>query len=244
MLTDALRTGRSARLFSGTGAAYERRMSATLLFDLDGTIVETDHLHFEAFRSVFMPHGVDIDWTGYTTRVIGRSNPTIAAEFLPHVPEAEHAGIMDAKEAAYRDQIQALEAASGLLDLLDWADSHAIPCAVVTNAPRANADKVLDVLRIRRRFRVLVIGPELREAKPHPLPYLTALEALGGDPARSVGFEDSPSGVRAAAAAGLGVVGLTTSLDDTALRAAGAAITGADFPDRSVIRYIHERMGV
>ena len=218
-------------------------MTATLLFDLDGTIVETDHLHFEAMRSVFTPHGVEIDWATYKARVIGRNNPAIAADLLPHIPVARHAAIMDEKEAAYRDRIEQIEAASGLTALLDWADANSIPCAVVTNAPRANADVVLQALQIRHRFKVVVIGPELREAKPHPLPYLTALEALGGNASRSVGFEDSPSGARAAAAAGLGVVGLTTSLDDAALRDAGATITGADFTDPAVIAYIRERTG-
>lgn len=216
-------------------------MSACLLFDLDGTIVETDHIHFEAFKSVFTPYGVDIDWDSYVARVLGRNNPAIAADFLPHVPVAEHAGIMEAKEAAYRDRIRAIEAASGLLDLLDWADAQAVPCGVVTNAPRANADVVLDALEIRHRFKVLVIGPELWEAKPHPMPYLTALDALGGRATNSVGFEDSPSGARSAAAAGLGVVGLTTSLDDATLRAAGAALTVADFTDPDVIRFVRER---
>ncbi len=98
-------------------------------------------------------------------------------------------------------------------------------------------------MQLRDRFKLLVIGPELREAKPHPLPYLTALKALGGDPERSVGFEDLLSGVRSAAAAALGVVGLTTSLDATALRNAGAMVTGADFTDPAVIRFIRTRTG-
>lgn len=219
-------------------------MIPCLLFDLDGTIVETDHLHFEAFKSVFTPHGVDIDWDGYVARVLGRNNPAIAAEFLPHVPVAGHAAIMDAKEAAYRERVRELEAASGLLDLLAWADAHNVPCAVVTNAPRANADIVLEVLGIRNRFKVLVIGPELREAKPHPLPYLTALDALGGDPARSVAFEDSRSGIRSAVDAGLGVVGMTTSLDAKALVAAGATVAGHDFRDPGVIEFVKQRTGI
>ena len=218
-------------------------MTATLLFDLDGTLVETDHIHFKAIRSVFMPHGVDIDWDTYKARVIGRNNPAIAADFLPSLDLEAHVAVMDAKEKAYRSQIDKLEAASGLTALLDWADAEGIPCGVVTNAPRANADVVLDGLGLRHRFKVLVIGPELREAKPHPLPYLTALEALGGDAARSVGFEDSPSGARAAVAAGLGVVGLLTSMDAAALQDAGTVITGPDFNDPAIIAYVRERTG-
>lgn len=219
-------------------------MTASLLFDLDGTIVETDHLHFEAFKSVFTPHGIDIDWEGYKARVMGKSNATIAADFLPHIPVADRPAITDAKEAAYRDRITTLEAMSGLLDLLDWADVNRISCGVVTNAPRANADLILKVLGIRHRFRVVIIGPELREAKPHPLPYLTALEALGGAAERSLGFEDSPSGAHSAAAAGLGVVGILSSLDDQTLRAAGAVVTGRDFTDPGVIGFIRQRTGL
>jgi HAD superfamily hydrolase (TIGR01509 family) len=219
-------------------------MTATLLFDLDGTIVETDALHFQAFTSVFTPLGITIDWDEYKKRVLGRNNADIATDFLPHLPAAEHAGIMDAKEAAYRALIRSLESASGLLDLLAWADTQAVPCGVVTNAPRANADTVLAALDIRHRFKVVVIAPELREAKPPPLPYLTALEALGGEASRSVAFEDSASGVRAAVAAGLGTVGLTSSLDAAALQDAGAHVTGRDFTDPAIIRFIRERTGL
>jgi HAD superfamily hydrolase (TIGR01509 family) len=218
-------------------------MTASLLFDLDGTIVETDPLHLKAFNSVFTPYGVTVDWETYKARIIGRNNPEIAAEFLPGVPQTEHAAIMASKETAYREQISSLEAASGLLALLDWADGNGIPCGVVTNAPRVNADAVLDLLALRHRFKVLVIGPELRDAKPHPLPYLTALDALGGEAERSVAFEDSITGITSAAAAGLGVVGITTSFDAARLQAAGAHVTAADFRPEAVMGFIRQRTG-
>ena len=218
-------------------------MIASLLFDLDGTIVETDHLHFDAFKSVFTPYGVEVDWGIYTSRVMGKNNPDIAADFLPHVPSTEHAAIMDRKEAAYRERLHAIEEAAGLLTLLDWADREGVPCAVVTNAPRLNADALLAMLDLRHRFKVLVIGPELQQAKPHPLPYLTALDALGADAARSVGFEDSRSGIAAAASAGLGVVGVTSSLEAGVLTAAGAHIAGRDFTDPSIIDFVRQRTG-
>ena len=218
-------------------------MTATLLFDLDGTLTETDHLHFEAFRTTFLRQGVDVDWETYKARVIGRANQAIAADFLPHVDVDRHAGIMDAKEAAYRDMIDTLAPAPGLIDLLDWADAAGVPCGVVTNAPRANAELVLDALGLAARFKVLVIGPELSDAKPHPLPYLKGLEALGGDAARSVGFEDSPSGATAAAAAGLAVVGLLTSVTAADLVGVGAGIVAQNFADPAVIAFVRQRTG-
>ncbi|MDX7950029.1 HAD family phosphatase [Lichenihabitans sp. Uapishka_5] len=218
-------------------------MTATLLFDLDGTIAETDHLHFEAFQSIFTPHGVAVDWDVYTSRIIGRNNPDIAAEFVPGLPEADRLILMDRKEAAYRERLHAVEAASGLLGLLDWADAEAVPCAVVTNAPRANADAVLAMLDIRHRFKLVVIGPELPQAKPHPLPYLTALDAMGGDAARSVGFEDSRTGIASAAGAGLGVVGIASTFDPEALRQAGAHVAGRDFTDPAILDFVRRRTG-
>ncbi|MBB3949926.1 HAD family hydrolase [Aureimonas jatrophae] len=219
-------------------------MTATLLFDMDGTIVETDHLHFEAMRSVFLPHGIDLDWETYRTRIIGVANVATAASFLPDLSPAAGAAVLDAKEAAYRALVQDLEAASGLLALLDWADRAGIRCAVVTNAPRANAELVLRALRLEDRFACLVIGDELANAKPHPLPYLTAIEALGGDPARSVAFEDSAAGARSAHAAGVGVVGLLTSVEPATLQAAGARVLARDFNDPELLAYVRERTGV
>ncbi len=180
-------------------------MTPILLFDMDGTLVDTEHLHFEAFRTVLAPHGVDLSWADYRRFIMGHPNHAIAAHFLPHVPQHRHAGLMDDKEARYRALVTDVTPSAGLLDLLDWADAEAIPYAVVTNAPRANADLVLEALEHPRpRFKAVVAGDEVAHPKPHPMPYLTAAAAMvGGDPRRAVAFEDSGSGVASAVAAGL-----------------------------------------
>jgi len=127
--------------------------------------------------------------------------------------------------------------------LLDFADLRGLKRAVVTNAPRANAEKVLAALGIGERLPILVIGGELARSKPDPLPYLTALEHTGALASRSVAFEDSLSGVRSAAAAGLAVVGVTTTLDSRTLTDAGAVLTVSDFTDRRIFRLIEARIG-
>lgn len=218
-------------------------MTATLLFDLDGTLTETDHLHFQAFNAMFAPHGVAVDWDTYRRRIIGRLNAEIAVEFLPHVPTERHAALMDGKEEAYRDLVTTLQPAPGLLALLAWAHETGLRCGVVTNAPRLNADLVLQTLGLASRFEVLVIGPELSDAKPHPLPYLQALELLGGDAARSVAFEDSPSGATSAVAAGLAVVGLLTSVEADQLTGVGVQLTARTFADPAVLAFVKRRTG-
>jgi HAD superfamily hydrolase (TIGR01509 family) len=219
-------------------------MTPSFLFDLDGTLVDTDQAHFSAFGEVFAPYGVTVDWDLYRAKIMGAHNQAITTEFLGHVPASEHAAIMDRKEALYRDRVDVLEALPGLSALLRFAEAAGIPCAVVTNAPRLNADLVLSALKLADRFATVVIGGELPSTKPHPLPYLEGLRRLGADASASIAFEDSRSGVTSARAAGLAVVGMTTSLDAATLHALGASIAVKDFTDPAVMELVRSRCKV
>jgi HAD superfamily hydrolase (TIGR01509 family) len=149
--------------------------------------------------------------------------------------------LSDAKETAFRSLVRDLTPTAGLPDLLTWAESLALPTAVVTNAPRDNAVLMLRGLGLANRFPVLVIGDELARGKPDPLPYLTAMQRLGTDPSHSLAFEDSLSGVRAAAAAGIETIGLMTALSEDALRGAGAAAVVRDFTDAALLEAMRRR---
>jgi len=103
---------------------------------------------------------------------------------------------------------------------------------------------VLSALGLDARLPIVVVGSELARAKPDPLPYIQALQRTGARASNSVAFEDSPSGIRAAAAAGLAVVGLATTLGRPALMAAGASIAANDFTDPLIFELIEARAGV
>jgi len=217
-------------------------MTSALLFDLDGTLVDTDHVHLAAFQSAFAPYGVALDRARYNADILGASNELIGRQFLPHLSLEERARILDAKEAAYRAGVGAVDATLGLVELLDYSDARGVARAVVTNAPRANADLILAALGLRERLPLVICGPELSRGKPDPLPYLTGLERTGAVARNSVAFEDSLSGVRAAVAAGIAVIGLTTSLSEARLMAAGAAFAVDDFRDDRVYQLIERRI--
>jgi beta-phosphoglucomutase len=216
----------------------------SLLFDLDGTLVDTDRIHFKAFNLMLEPFGRSVTLQEYKTGIMGFPNSTIMPRVLPGVPAPEQDRQAARKEEIFRELADELEPIDGLLDLLDWAAGHGCPVGVVTNAPRANAEMVLRALKLDGRFGAVVIADDLPQQKPHPLPYLTGLDRLGSSAERTVAFEDSRSGVMAASAAGLPVVGLRTSLDDATLVAAGAAMTAADFADPAVRALISERTGL
>ena len=217
-------------------------MTAALLFDLDGTLVDSDAAHLRAFQRVFATHGVAVDKQSYFRRIHGSDNSAIGRDFLPHLSEAEQAEALAAKEARYREDLGAIEPIAGIDALLDFAAARGLRSAVVTNAPRANVAAVLGALGLAARLPLWVIGVELARAKPDPLPYQTALTRLGAEADRSIAFEDSLSGLGAAKGAGLAVVGLTTTLAADRLLAAGAQIAVADFSDPRILPLIETRM--
>lgn len=221
-------------------------MPFTLLFDLDGTLVDTDPLHFQAFLALLEENGEPpIDLALYNTRIMGFGHAEIFSMLFPARAREGHKALADRKEALFRRLLRdvALDPRPGLFELLDWARERGYPCGVVTNAPRENAALMLAALRAGDRFDTIVFGEELPHGKPHPLPYLTALERLSGDARAAVAFEDSLSGVRSASGARLYTVGVRSSLPAESLHGAGAARTIADFRDPGLWAELHARAG-
>lgn len=216
---------------------------AALLFDIDGTLADTDPLHLEAFNRAFAPYGQVFDKARFARELQGLANVDIAANILPGLSPAEGMAVLDQKEALFRELAATeIHAVPGLFALLDLADAADIPMAAVTNAPRANAELILRGLGITHRFQALVIGAELAHGKPHPLPYLEGLRLLGADAAVSVAFEDSRTGIASATAAGLATVGMRTSLEDAPLRDAGAILSADGYDDAEVLGLIAARL--
>lgn len=220
------------------------KAGAALLFDIDGTLVDTDRLHLQAFNQVFAPFGHSFDAARFKAELQGFSMVSIMERFLSAEPPARQREIMDEKEATFRALAQAgLEPLPGLIDLLDRAAEARLPIAAVTNAPRPNADLLLRALGIRNRFHAVILGDELPYGKPHPMPYLEGLRALGARADLSVAFEDSASGVTSANAAGIATIGIRTSLTDQELRAAGASSTAADYRDPALLDFVSSIVG-
>jgi HAD superfamily hydrolase (TIGR01509 family) len=216
-------------------------VKSALLFDLDGTLVDSDAEHLRAFQRVFAAHGIRLEKPEYDARIHGAENAAIGRSFLPHMTPAEQAATLSAKEASYREHLTGLEPTAGVGALLDYAEANGLGCAVVTSAPRASADKALGAIGLDARLPLRVVGGDVERAKPDPLPYLTALRRLGADAAHSLAFEDSLSGLSAALGAGLCVVGLTTTLDAATLVGAGAEFAVADFTDPRIFALIERR---
>ena len=217
-------------------------MLKALIFDMDGTLVHSDPVHLDAFVEVLGPEGITISDELYRSSIIGRTNEAIFASLLPHLGPEEHVAYADQKEATFRRMATELKPLDGLLDLFDWAERRGIKIALVTNAPVLNATHMLDVLGITDRFSVKITIDQVERGKPDPLPYLTALERLGLKPEEAVAFEDSPSGMRAAKAAGLFSFGVLTGLSAEEMREIGADATIETFHDAALWDVLERRI--
>lgn len=213
-----------------------------LLFDLDGTLATTEHLHRAAFDKLLADHGRMLDPATFATHVRGRSGRDITRFLFPDCDELERSRLMERKECAFRE----LAATRGLLPtpgvhaLLEWARARGVATGLVTNAPRANAEMVIELLGIASAFDVLVSACELARGKPHPDPYVAALDALSLDAASALAVEDSPVGIASARAANLDVIGIAgETCDATPIR--GVAIVVSDMSDPRLIAFLAGR---
>ena len=156
------------------------RSGRALLFDIDGTLADTDALHVRAFNQIFGPRGHAFDRQRASKELMGFTNASISERFLPGESPERQAAIMAQKEETFRKLASGnIQPLAGLMTLLARADATGVPMVAVTNAPRLNAEMMLSGLGIMDRFKALIIGDELPHGKPHPMPYLEGLRALG-----------------------------------------------------------------
>ncbi|MCW2797351.1 HAD family phosphatase [Nocardioides sp.] len=194
---------------------------AALLLDLDGTLVDSEPIHRAAYRAFFAGRGWDTpDLALFTGR---RAEDVFAVEPGPwrgHDPEALAAAIMELVHHGVDP-----EPVDGAAELFRAADRCGVPVAVVTSAgPRWVARAVGGALDLLHQVEVVVTAEDVVEGKPDPAGYRLACKRLGVAPEDSLAVEDSPAGVRAAVAAGVGfVVALSTTHAAAELTEAGAS---------------------
>lgn len=223
--------------------AKTEAMGRALLFDIDGTLADTDPLHLKAFNQVLGPYGHAFDHARFSRELQGFANVSIGERFLPDEAPERRALILDEKEEVFRTLVAGqIEPLPGLMALLDRANAAGIPMVAVTNAPRLNAELLLSGLGITHRFEALVIGAELPHGKPHPLPYQEGLRFVGASAQASVAFEDSRTGVQSATAAGIPTIGVRTSLSHADLVAAGAIASASAFDDPELLAFLASAM--
>lgn len=202
---------------------------AALFYDLDGTLANTDPMHYRAWWEMLQDFDIEVDEAFYKTRISGRLNPAIVADLLPQLSPSDAVQFIEQKEARFRELAPQLSRMAGLSEVLDWASNQRLKQAVVTNAPPENTHHMLKALNLDTTFDHVVLAEVLGIGKPDPAPYQHALQQFGLTPDRVIAFEDSPSGIRAAGGAGIPTIGIASTQDPAVLYAVGASLVVPDF---------------
>lgn len=188
-----------------------------IIFDFDGVIVDSEPLHEAALLQCARERGMSFTHDQYMTKLIGladRDCLPVLYELNGRSPTAdEHASYFAQKKRLVHEMIERGEAKGfpGTVALIREA-SGSIPLAICSGAIRPEIETVLKSLEIAQHFRTIVSADEVRHSKPNPEGYLKAAEALNEKPAKCVAIEDTPTGCRAALAAGLNAIAVGHSL--------------------------------
>ncbi len=183
-----------------------------MIFDLDGVLIHSMPLHTTAWEQYLAGLGVHV--AQMERRMHGRRNSELVRDLLGnHLADDvvfEHGA---AKERLFREMLLAAELnAYRVPGIAEFLERHRdIQKAVGSNAEPANIDFVLDRFGLRQFFPVTIDGSQVSRPKPFPDIYLKAAEKLQTAPANCIVFEDSPTGVEAALAAGMRTVGVETT---------------------------------
>ena len=216
-------------------------MPKALLFDLDGTLADTNSVHRSTWAEFLKPYGYDVTWDFYRENISGRLGPEAAADLLPDLSPEEARAMSEAKDAEFRERAGDLEPLPGLLGFIAKGRERGMSNALVTNAPRENVLAVLRALGLLSAFEPVILPDEVGAGKPDPAPYRAALEALGVSADEAVAFEDSPSGIAASIAAGIPTVGIASTQRAEDLADLGVELVARDFTDPKLEAFIEER---
>lgn len=215
-------------------------MLRSVIFDLDGTLVNLESLHYKAHAHTLLQYGVTLTLALHRAYVAGRSNRAMLSHFFDDWDDEQIQQYGSEKEAYYRSLVGEVEPTLGVRAVLDWAVEQELVIALVTNATRENVDFLLQRLNLFDYFSLVILGEELARTKPDPLPYKVALHKLNCAADEAIVFEDSEAGIQASRAAGIFTVGITTSLAADTVLSHGADLAVADFQDSRIWSYLYE----
>lgn len=190
-------------------------MLQAIVFDFDGVIVDSEPIHYAAFKAVFEPLGAQFDYGVYLERYAGFDDreglAAILSDYNVGVDAAHMETLIESKAKALTDivadGVKPMPGAAGLIR--DCAACW--PLAVCSGALRRDIDLMLPAIDegLADCFRLYITAEDVARSKPDPASYRLAAERLGVDAAACLAIEDTAAGIASAAGAGLKTLAVT-----------------------------------
>ena len=179
---------------------------------MDGTLIDNTPYHFKSWQALFKKYGKgELSKQTYYTQISGVPIMDTMRGLFPGQDEAGLKALLNEKEGLYRKLYAPyLQPVNGLENFLIELKNAGVKMAMATSATVEDINFILDKVPIRNDFDEIVNSTMVSKPKPNPQIFLKAAEKLNREPANCVVFEDSLAGIKAANAAGMKVVGITT----------------------------------
>jgi beta-phosphoglucomutase family hydrolase len=179
-----------------------------LVFDVDGTLADTMHHHYEAWREVVSRYGVVLTEELFV-ELAGQPSPAVARVIAERYGlELDPEQVATAKEAAYIQHVDSIEPIEPVAALARQGHGR-LPMGLATGERRAISERVVRATGLADLFDAFVTADDVTHHKPHPETFLRCAELLNVEPAHCQVFEDSVSGMEAGRAAGMIVTDVT-----------------------------------
>ena len=197
-----------------------------LIFDMDGVLVSSERVHWKAYRATLATAGIDYSWEAYRDTGMGISRENVLMNILGPLEEQRLLELMQLKEDHVRIVLgeEGVQRVPGARGFVTAARDRGLKTAVATSS--RNPELFLEAGGYAELFESITCRRDVELPKPHPQTYLDAAGTLELAPDRCLAFEDSPTGIEAANAAGMAVFALATTHPADSLGEATAVFDG------------------
>jgi len=215
-----------------------------ILLDHDGTIVSSEHIHFQMWIPILSQYGVELSEQQYRAHYAGLPTSANAVDLVQRFGiDVSPDQLIEAKNAATQDYLasQSFPLMPGVREAIAYFHSAGLKLAVVTGASANGVQKTLQANEFEDKFLTVVSNDDVRNSKPAPECYLLALQRLGVAADESLAIEDTQHGLEAAFRAGISCLALPTEMSQQQnFHSATAVLSGM----AEAVEYIRHTYGI
>ncbi len=183
-----------------------------IIFDMNGIIIDDEHIHEGAFKETVKPFGIILDHLSYLECCAGKTDKagyeSIAIKYKQTLPIDE---LLKQKASQYLQLFPKLKKTySGIIECINEL-SKLYDIALTSSSNKTEVELITKEFNIYDKFKVIITGDDVIKGKPDPEPYLKTCKLLSIEPTNSIVIEDSSSGIKSAISAGCKCIGVTTT---------------------------------
>ncbi|MEQ8241470.1 MAG: HAD family phosphatase [Cyclobacteriaceae bacterium] len=188
-----------------------KRLIKSILFDFDGTLIDSEHFHFTSWNIILKEYGHDMTYDYYNEYCVG----VPATQNVKDVINRYNLPITDEELLEKGEQLTRIRMSSHqpvlmpfAMELVTYFHDLGLPLAIVTGSPRIDLDDTLSKVPLRKYFDQIITRTDVVKSKPDPESYLRAIEVMGFKAEEYLVLEDTYTGSQSAKAAGLTCIGV------------------------------------